>query len=144
MSTIYKIVGSICITTYILGLVTNLVDLNYTQKAIKLVFALYFLTVVLVPLKDMDFDFSEIKYETQNVQSDAEDYIVSSAAKRIEDEVKKVLNKENIAYSDVYVHIDEQSAGICLEYIKICGVSGNNHIKVKDMLDYKGKIIFGE
>ena len=144
MSEVYKLVGSICITTYILGIVANLVDLNYTQKAVKLVFALYFLTVVLMPLKDVEFDFDEIKYETQNLQTDVTEYIICSASQSIENDVKQALGKENIAYSDVYVHIDEQSAGISLEYIKIYGVSENNHIKVKDMLDSKGKIIFGE
>ena len=144
MSTIYKIVGSICITTYILGLVTNLVDLNYTQKAVKLTFALYFLTVVLIPLKDVDFDFGEMRYEVQLIQSNAEEYIIYSAAQQIENVVEQALDNGKIAYSDVYVHIDEQSEGISLDYIKISGTSESNHSEIRDIIGSQGKIIFGE
>ena len=144
MSAIYKLVGSICITTYILGLMTNLVDLNYTQKAVKLAFALYFLTVVLIPLKEINIDFGEIKYVTRSVQNDAGNYIISAAAQQIEKDVKNALDKENIAYSDVYVHIDEQSEYISLDYIKISGTDETNHSEIRDMIGSQGKIIFGE
>ena len=144
MNTVYKIVGSICITTYVLGLVTNLVDLNYTQKAVKLTFALYFLTVVLIPLKDIDVNFDEIKYATQNVQNNAEDYVIHSSEQRLENCVKQILDKENISYSDVNVHINEQSDGIYLDYIKIYGVNEKSRAKVEDILELQGEIIFGE
>ena len=144
MSAIYKIVGSICITTYILGLVANLVDLNYTQKAVKLVFTLYFLMVILIPLKDVDFDIGEMIYEIQNVQTNSENYIISSTIQRIENDVKQALDKENISYSDVYVHIDKQSDGIYLDYIKICGANEGNYSDIRNVIGSQGKIIFGE
>ena len=78
MNSLFKIAGSICITTYILGLLTNLVDLKYTHKSIRLTFALYFLTAVLIPLKDMEYTMPVVSINKQEYQATAHEYIFSN------------------------------------------------------------------
>lgn len=144
MNSLFKIAGSICITTYILGLLTNLVDLNYTQKSVKLTFALYFLTAVLIPLKDMEYNLPIVAYMEQEYQSDAYDYIFSNVQMQVENEISNILTAENIAYTDLLVNITTDSSGTYIDCIQINGAREVDYRHIKSLLNGYGKIIFGE
>lgn len=144
MNSLFKIAGSICITTYILGLLTNLVDLNYTHKSIRLTFALYFLTAVLVPLKDIEYKMPTVTYNKQEYQASAHEYIFSNVQQQIESDISDILREENILYTDFQVYIATDSSGTHIEYVQINGAQAEEYQHITSLLNSYGKIIFGE
>lgn len=144
METIFKIIGSVCITTYILGLLSNLVDMNYTHRAVKLTFALYFLTAVLLPSKEIKFNIPKLDDVTYSTQTDAQEYVFTLASQQMEEDIKQILTSQDIDYSEVYVHINKEGSGTYIDYIKIIGVDEPKHKYVESNLNGYGKIIFGE
>ncbi len=144
MEFLFKIIGSLCITAYILGLLANMVNVNYTQKAIRLTFALFLITNIFVPLKSIDFAVWNFDIDNNTDTVNAQEYVIYQASEVLKEKIKTELNSQNIAYSDVYVHINEETDGIYVDYIKITGTDVDEQKYIADIFENEGKIIFGD
>lgn len=142
VETIFKITGSLCITVYILGLLSNLVNINYTHRAIKLTFALFLITNVFVPLQNIRFDFSDFKINEETNHINSAEKILDAASNSIEQDIKSKLDANNVTYSDIEVHINNQEDGVYLDYIKIAGANTDSHSYIRRLLENEGPIIF--
>ncbi len=140
MEIVFKIVGSLCTTAYILGLLCNIVNFNYTQKAIRLTFALFLITNVFTPLNKFDFNISELNIPIE--EYNAESYVLENAAAIIEEKIYAQLDSKDIDYSDIDVHINKEIDKVYVEYIKIAGVSVDNYHYIENILKNEGKVIF--
>ena len=144
MEIIFKITGSLCITVYILGLLSNLVNINYTHRAIKLTFALFLITNVFLPLKNTTIDFTDLKLNEEVNTVDLSDKIIDAATDSMEKNLKSILDTNNVTYSDLSVHINNQEDGVYVDYIRVYGADTENYSYIRSLLKNEGQVIFGD
>ena len=149
MNTIFKAIGTLCIIAYITGLVSNMVEINHTQKAIRLVCAIYIISSLFIysPKNEYREIDTTIDYNQSSVQNDTFDYIIQKTEKTVEDDIKKALDENFISYTDVKVHIYKQSEGIDISDITIYGVSDEDQnlaLQSIGNVTSEEKIIFGD
>ena len=146
MENILKATSTLCILAYITGLVSNMVNINHTQKSIRLVCALYIISSLTFnkPSYNSDYNyFPEI--ENTTIKNDAVEFVISETENSMETSIKNELTSKNISYTDVVVHIHKQSDR--LEIQDIC-IYGTNEYDKNDAINllsiYTDNIIFGE
>lgn len=149
MDGIFKAIGTLCIIAYITGLVSNMVEINHTQKAIRLVCAIYIISSLVIynPKNEYREIDTVIYYDETSIQNDTFDYIIQKTEKNIEDDIKKALDKNFISYTGVKVHIYKQSEGIDISDITVYGVSDENQnlaLQSIGNITSEEKIIFGD
>ena len=145
MNSIFKITGSLCTMVYILGLLCNLTDITYTQKTIRLTIAVYIIVSVLIPMKNMDFDFKfSENINLADVNADIEEYVVLHAETNLRQSIINELDNKKISYSDVLVHINKQSNSVYVDSIEFYGISDNDKHLISQLFENEGKIIYGD
>ena len=139
METIFKIIGSLCTIAYILGVLSDVLNIDYTQKAVRLTFALFLVTNVFIPLDKIDLNLLEFNIPIK--ESNADIYVLQNAEQIIEKRISSQLDIKDIDYSDVDVHINKETDKVYIDYIKIYGASGETYQYIENMFE-EGTIIF--
>ena len=148
MESIFKIIGTLCLCGYITGLLMNFTTVTYTQKAVRLVCALYIITTVIMPIGTADFDFSAEEFaEKSALQQQAEEYVLSTAEDNMENDIKNLLDVKNISYTQLNVHINKQKDSLAVGSVEIYGINTSDRQKVIQLLENtvsQDKILFGD
>ncbi len=135
MESIYKSVGILCMYAYITGIVCNLSGVNSNGKYLKLICSLYIIIVAFSPVSGIEFSFEypgTVQIETSDT---ADEYVIKQAVTNIENIICERLNKENISYSFVKVHIHKQTAGLSISQVDIYGSGNNEKDRIINLLD---------
>ena len=133
METIFKIIGSLCTIAYILGVLSDVLNIDYTQKAVRLTFALFLVTNVFIPLDKIDLNLLEFNIPIK--ESNADIYVLQNAEQIIEKRISSQLDIKDIDYSDVDVHINKETDKVYIDYIKIYGASGETYQYIENMFE---------
>jgi len=122
MESVYKSIAMLCLIAYISGVLLNFSSTNYTAKAVRLVVALYIITAFCSPVTDIDIP--ELKTETIEISiQQTENYVIEKAENNLADYICRLLNEQNISYTDVRTHINKQREKLEIDDITISGVS---------------------
>ena len=143
MENLYRSAGVLCIIGYISGLMLNLVNTTQTQKAIRLVTALYIISVTFTgfdyvePLKFAEIEDVVVKREA------ADEEIINYAAEYLCNDIENLLYEKNIDYDDVTVHINKQTGKAEISEITIYGAENESKDEILFLLSdtYKQDII---
>ncbi len=149
MNTILKAIGALCIMAYITGLVSNMVEINQTQKAIRLVCTIYIISSLVVRIPNTKYleVNNMLNYSNESVSDNTFDYIIDKTEKIVENDIEKVLDENFISYTNVNVHIHKQSEGIDISDVTIYGVSDKDQslvLQIISSVTNEEKIIFGD
>ncbi|MBR4036480.1 MAG: hypothetical protein IKJ05_07110 [Oscillospiraceae bacterium] len=144
MDTLYKIIGILCVVSYITGILFNISHSAYTEKALKLTLAIYVISAITVPVKKLEIYSYINNNEELSYSQQAADYIKNRAQKIIEDNISAKLNEKRIAYNYVDVHINEESEIFQIDNICIYGVSMDQQMLAENVLQLDEKIVFGD
>jgi len=121
MESVYKSIAMLCLIAYISGVLLNFSSTNYTAKAVRLVVALYIITAFCSPVTDIDIP--ELKTETIEISiQQTENYVIEKAENNLADYICRLLNEQNISYTDVRTHINKQREKLEIDGITISGV----------------------
>lgn len=149
MESIFKVIGTLCITAYIVGLVSNMTEVNDTGKAVRLVCVLVILSSFLTKGEIEEITYNNIfeTYSNVDIQMSTVEYIMESVKENIENEIKKELDEKNICYTDVFVHIYKQSNKFKIEKIIIYGVNSREKQYASEIINNIAEnenIIYGD
>lgn len=144
METIIKSVGMLCTTAYITGILTNFIPLDYTAKAVRLTVAVYILSSLLIPAGNMYYEYGFSNVNVEDYTEKAREYVTRQTEIQLENNISKQLDKKNIAYNSVNVHIHKQNGRLEIEKIYIDGVPSRQHSAVYSLLEYGNILNVGE
>ena len=144
METLQKIIGILCITGYVTGLLSEFIPAAYVNKAIRLTVALYIISNAIIPLNNL-FDIFEISITESVAYSDeVEIFIIENTEKELEKKISQELDNKNISYYDVDVNIHKQSESLQIEKINVYGIADNQKAEAEKVLAYYENVVIGD
>ncbi len=136
MESVFKSVGILCICGYVSGILLNISSYNPTEKAIRLVAALYIITTIVSPIKHISFNDSFINnFSEYTEKNDIAQFVIQEAVYSLENTTREKLDRKNISYSSVKVHIHEQGNSLNLDKIEIIGTNRRQHSQIYELLE---------
>ena len=123
-SMVLKSVGAFFILCYVLGVVTTGLNLNKTEKALRIVCSLYIIFTCLTTgenLKNINMSLPATDlYSADLRQSD----ITNMAEENLKTKIEKILNENSLSYNSVRVHIFKQNEEMKIGEVIIGGANG--------------------
>ena len=120
---VLKSVGAFFILCYVLGVVTTGLNLNKTEKALRIVCSLYIIFTCLTTgenLKNTNMSLPEMDlYSVDLRQSD----ITNMAEENLKTKIEKILNENSLSYNSVRVHIFKQNEEMKIGEVIIGGAN---------------------
>lgn len=116
MQQVAAVVGTLCMATFVMGLLYEVGSFDKTAKTIKYVIAIY-ITVTVIK----GFDIDEIKTEIPEILQNTSEYtynenfekeVLRNTELGVETTIKNRLDEKNISYNQVSVHILEQNGNL--------------------------------
>ena len=122
-SMVLKSVGAFFILCYVLGVVTTVLNLNKTEKALRIVCSLYIIFTCLTTgenLKNTNMSLPATDlYSVDLRQSD----ITNMAEENLKTKIEKILNENSLSYNSVRVHIFKQNEEMKIGEVIIGGAN---------------------
>lgn len=122
-SMVLKSVGAFFILCYVLGVVTTGLNLNKTEKALRIVCSLYIIFTCLTTgenLKNTNMSLPATDlYSADLRQSD----ITNMAEENLKTKIEKILNENSLSYNSVRVHIFKQNEEMKIGEVIIGGAN---------------------
>ena len=122
-SMVLKSVGAFFILCYVLGVVTTGLNLNKTEKALRIVCSLYIIFTCLTTgenLKNTNMSLPATDlYSADLRQSD----ITNMAEENLKTKIEKILNENSLSYNSVRVHIFKQKEEMKIGEVIIGGAN---------------------
>ena len=120
---VLKSVGAFFILCYVLGVVTTGLNLNKTEKALRIVCSLYIIFTCLTTgenLKNTNMSLPATDlYSVDLRQSD----ITNMAEENLKTKIEKILNENSLSYNSVRVHIFKQNEEMKIGEVIIGGAN---------------------
>lgn len=153
MEWISTLIGTLCISSFIMGILINFGKFESTQKVIRFVVSLFIVVTIFKPYSEndfsFDFDFSDISIENPDISSSIiNNMVIEKTKENLIELVKNRLKQKNISYIDLNVHILDQDGNLIIDKITIIGCDETQKEEINsclsDLISRETKIVLGE
>lgn len=153
MENIAKLIGTLCIASFVMGILTSFGQFAATEKVIRFVVSIFIIATLFKPFNAKEFtykiNFSEIKIEQpETIKQDVNALIMEKTKENLTELVKIRLRQKNISYIDLSVHILDQDGNLFIDKIIVTGCDELEREKIytclSDLISQETMLVLGE
>lgn len=151
MEKIAAVIGVLCISVFVMGLLYQLGLFEKTEKVIKFVTAMCLIITILKSVKEFKPDFVYRNLNNMEIANvyykEFNDEIIFKTKQELENIIKKRLDEKNLSYNHISVHILEQNDTVSIDEIVVNGINADKeelYDLFEDMMDNNTTIKTGD
>ncbi|MEG1778962.1 MAG: hypothetical protein RR162_05630 [Oscillospiraceae bacterium] len=153
MEVIARLIGTLCMASFIMSILMNFGKFEATEKVIRFVISIFIIVTIFKPYSIDNvlpsFDFTELTIEKQVVDQEAvNNLVIEKTRENLTELVKMRLRQKNISYIALELHILNQDGNLSIDKITLTGCKETQREKInrclEDLIDNETKVILGD